>query len=143
MPTRKFSELIDAMPPERRQHIKKRFEESIASMPLDEIRKAREMTQIQLSEVLGVHQSEVSKIEHRSDICISNFGRLCRGSRRASRNPRSLSGSPNPDQSVQMTFSARQPYGEETCPIGLMARPEVDPSLCVFHEIRVKAVRES
>ncbi len=66
MPTRKFSELMHAMPPERRQNIEKRFEESLASMPLDELRKAREMTQIQLSEVLGVHQSEVSKIEHRS-----------------------------------------------------------------------------
>ena len=42
-------------------------------MPLDEIRKAREMTQIQLSEVLGVHQSEVSKIEDRTDICISTL----------------------------------------------------------------------
>ena len=61
------------MPPERRQNIAKRFEESLAFMPLDELRKAREMTQIQLSEVLGVHQSEVSKIEHRSDICISTL----------------------------------------------------------------------
>ncbi len=73
MPTRKFSELIQAMPPERQQNIEKRFEESLASMPLDEIRKAREMTQIQLSEILGVHQSEVSKIEHRSDICVSTL----------------------------------------------------------------------
>jgi len=73
VPTRKFSELLQAMPPERRESIEKRFEESLASMPLDELRKAREMTQIQLSEVLGVHQSEVSKIEHRSDICISTL----------------------------------------------------------------------
>ena len=73
MPTRKFSELIDARPPKRRQNIEKRFEESLASMPLDELRKAHAMTQIQLSEVLGVHQSEVSKMEHRSDIC---FGTL-------------------------------------------------------------------
>ena len=73
MPTRKFSELIQAMPPERQQKIEKRFEESLASMPLDELRKAREMTQIQLGEVLGVHQSEISKIEHRSDICISTL----------------------------------------------------------------------
>lgn len=73
MPTRKFHQLIDAMPTARRQKIEKRFQESLASMPLDELRKAREMTQLQLSEVLGVHQSEVSKIEHRADICISTL----------------------------------------------------------------------
>ncbi len=73
MPTRKFSELIQSLPAERLQNIEKRFEESLASMPLDELRKAREMTQIQLSAILGVHQSEVSKIEHRSDICVSTL----------------------------------------------------------------------
>jgi transcriptional regulator with XRE-family HTH domain len=61
------------MPPARRQRIEKRFEESIASMPLDEIRKMRAMTQLQLSELLSVHQSEISKIEHRSDLCVSTL----------------------------------------------------------------------
>ena len=73
MPTRNFRELIEAMPPVRRQKIEKRFQESVASMPLDTLRKAREMTQLQLGEVLGVHQSEVSKIEHRADICVSTL----------------------------------------------------------------------
>lgn len=73
MPTRNFRELMDAMPPERRRNIEKRFQESVAAMPLDALRKAREMTQLQLSEVMGVHQSEVSKIEHRSDLCVSTL----------------------------------------------------------------------
>ena len=73
MPTRNFRQLIEAMPPARRQAIEERFEESLASMPLDALRKAREMTQLQLGEVLGVHQSEVSKIEHRGDICVSTL----------------------------------------------------------------------
>ncbi len=73
MPTRNFRQLIDAMPPARRQAIEKRFQESLASMPLDALRKAREMTQLQLGEVLGVHQSEVSRIERRSDICVSTL----------------------------------------------------------------------
>lgn len=73
MPTRNFRELIEAMPPARRQKVEKRFRESVAAMPLDALRKAREMTQLQLSEVLGVHQSEVSKIEHRADICVSTL----------------------------------------------------------------------
>ena len=73
MPTRNFRQLIEGMPPARRQAIEKRFQESLASMPLDALRKAREMTQLQLGEVLGVHQSEVSKIEHRTDICVSTL----------------------------------------------------------------------
>lgn len=73
MPARNFKQLLDAMPPARRQKLEQRFQESLEAMPLDELRKAREMTQLQLSEVLGVHQSEVSKIEHRSDICISTL----------------------------------------------------------------------
>ena len=71
MPTRNFRQLIEAMPPSGRQKIEKRFQESLAFMPLDALRKVREMTQLQLGEVLGVHQSEVSKIEHRADICVS------------------------------------------------------------------------
>ena len=59
--TRNFRQLVEAMPPERQ-----RFQESLALMPLDELRKAREMTQLQLGEALAVHQSEVSKIERRS-----------------------------------------------------------------------------
>ena len=61
------------MPPARRQKLETRFQESLAAMPLDALRKAREMTQLQLGERLGVHQSEVSKIEHRSDICVSTL----------------------------------------------------------------------
>lgn len=73
MPTRNFRELLEAMPPSRRQNVEKRFQESVAAMPLEALRKAHEMTQLQLSEVLGVHQSEVSKIEHRADICVSTL----------------------------------------------------------------------
>ena len=73
MLTRNFRELIEAMPPARRQKIEKRFRESLEATPLAAVRKAREMTQLQLGEVLGVHQSEVSKIEHRTDICVSTL----------------------------------------------------------------------
>ncbi len=73
MPTRNFRKLLEAMPPARRQRLEKRFQESLATMPLDELRKARELTQLQLSANLGVDQSEISKIEHRSDIRISTL----------------------------------------------------------------------
>jgi DNA-binding Xre family transcriptional regulator len=71
MPTRNFRQLIEAMPPARRQKIEKRFEESLAAMPLDELRKARELTQLQLAEIMGLQESEISKVEHRSDVSVS------------------------------------------------------------------------
>jgi transcriptional regulator with XRE-family HTH domain len=61
------------MPAERQRRIEKRFQDSLAAMPLEQLRKAQEMTQLQLAEILGVNQGEVSKIEHRSDICISTL----------------------------------------------------------------------
>ena len=73
MATRKFRELIQAMPPERQQRIGNRVRESLAAMPLDEIRKARQMTQVKLAEILGVNQGEISKIEHRTDIYLSTL----------------------------------------------------------------------
>ena len=73
MPTRKFRELVQAMPPERQRKIANRVRESLAAMPLDEIRKARQMTQTKLAETLGVNQGEISKIEHRTDIYISTL----------------------------------------------------------------------
>ena len=73
MATRNFPQLFEALPPKRQEKIEKRLAESFASMPLDEIRRAREMTQLQLGDAVGVYQSEVSKIEHRSDICISTL----------------------------------------------------------------------
>src|SRR5882672_68541 len=73
MPNRSFRELFEAMPADRRQRIEKRFQKSLAAMPLDQLRKSQEMSQLQLAEILGVSQGEVSKIEHRSDICVSTL----------------------------------------------------------------------
>ncbi len=73
MRTRKFRELIDARPGNRRQKITQRVRETIAAMPLDELRKARQMTQAKLAQRLGVNQGEVSKIEHRTDLYLSTL----------------------------------------------------------------------
>lgn len=73
MPTRKFRELVDAMPTYRQQKIARRVRETIAAMPLDELRKARQMTQAKLAQSLGVNQGEVSKIEHRTDLYLSTL----------------------------------------------------------------------
>ncbi|MGB7758176.1 MAG: XRE family transcriptional regulator [Bryobacteraceae bacterium] len=73
MPTRSFRELLEAMPADRQRRIEERFQKSLAAMPLGQLRKSQEMTQLQLAGILGVRQAEVSKIEHRSDICISTL----------------------------------------------------------------------
>ena len=73
MPARNFRELLDAMPAERRQKVGQRVRETIAAMPLDELRRARQMTQAKLAESLGVNQGEVSKIEHRTDLYLSTL----------------------------------------------------------------------
>jgi DNA-binding XRE family transcriptional regulator len=73
MQSRKFRELVTAMSDERQQKIVKRVRESLASMPLEEIRKGRQMTQAKLADALGVNQGEVSKIEHRTDIYLSTL----------------------------------------------------------------------
>lgn len=73
MAARKFHELLDAMPAPRREKIERRVRETIAAMHLDELRKARQMTQTKLAETLGVNQGEVSKIEHRTDLYLSTL----------------------------------------------------------------------
>lgn len=73
MPTRKFRDLLEAMPADRQQKIAKRVRETLAAMPLDELRKARQMTQVKVAQTLGVNQGEVSKIEHRTDLYLSTL----------------------------------------------------------------------
>ncbi|MGO9228419.1 MAG: XRE family transcriptional regulator [Bryobacteraceae bacterium] len=73
MPNRNFRELIKAMPAERQRKIASRVQRTLASMPLEEVRRARQMTQAELANTLGVNQGEVSKIEHRTDIYLSTL----------------------------------------------------------------------
>ena len=73
MPTRKFSDLTKNWPKERKRRVGARVHETLAKMHLDELRKARTMTQVSLGKVLGVNQGEVSKIEHRTDLYVSTL----------------------------------------------------------------------
>jgi DNA-binding XRE family transcriptional regulator len=73
MPTRPFRELLEKMPAHRQRKIARRVQETLAAMPLEELRKARQMTQARLAETLGVNQGEVSKIEHRTDLYLSTL----------------------------------------------------------------------
>lgn len=67
---RKFSELTAKMEPERRARVEARVQAALAEMPLQELRKARELSQVQLAKALETSQSEVSKIERRTDLYV-------------------------------------------------------------------------
>ena len=68
-----FKDLIAKMPPERQARIRARAEQLLAEMPLDELRKAREMTQELLAKTLQINQAAVSKLEHRADMYLSSL----------------------------------------------------------------------
>jgi DNA-binding XRE family transcriptional regulator len=70
---RNFNELRAKMSPESRARVEARVKETIENMPLVELRNAREMTQENLSKVLGVPQSSISKMERRTDMYLSTL----------------------------------------------------------------------
>jgi transcriptional regulator with XRE-family HTH domain len=71
-----FRELREAMPPERQAEIRQRTDELLAEMPLQELRQARELSQKELAEVLGINQATISKLERRTDMYLSSLRRF-------------------------------------------------------------------
>ncbi|HSR09152.1 MAG TPA: XRE family transcriptional regulator [Bryobacteraceae bacterium] len=70
---KKFSELRDKMSPASRAASEREFRRLVEEMPLEELRVARELTQTSLAKILDVGQSEVSKIEKRTDMYVSTL----------------------------------------------------------------------
>jgi transcriptional regulator with XRE-family HTH domain len=70
---RNFNELRAKMSPESRARVEERVKATLAAMPLEELREARELTQTQLAQVLQVSQGAVSKVERRADMYISTL----------------------------------------------------------------------
>jgi len=69
----KFSELREKMSPTARAASEREFRKMVEEMPLRRLRAARELTQENLAIVLHVKQSEVSKIERRTDMYLSTL----------------------------------------------------------------------
>jgi DNA-binding XRE family transcriptional regulator len=73
---RNVDEIIKALPAARRRKIEKHAAALIAEeMTLQELRRAREMTQVKMAKSLGVAQKQISKIEKRTDMHISTLRR--------------------------------------------------------------------
>lgn len=63
------------MSPERRARVEERVHRAIREMALDELRSAREFTQVELAEILKLDQGSISKLERRTDMYISTLRR--------------------------------------------------------------------
>lgn len=72
---KKFSELRAKMSPEARARVDARVQAALQQMPLNELRRALELAQKTVGEILGMTQPEVSKLEQRSDALISTVRR--------------------------------------------------------------------
>jgi DNA-binding XRE family transcriptional regulator len=73
---RNVNDIIKNLPANRRRKIEKRASTLIAEeMTLQELRRAREMTQVCMAKSLGVAQKQISEIEKRTDMHISTLRR--------------------------------------------------------------------
>ena len=70
---KKFAELRAKMTPERRAKNAAATRRMIAELPLQELRNAREFTQVQIARAMGVTQASISKIERNTDMYISTL----------------------------------------------------------------------
>lgn len=70
---KKFSTLVDKLPPKRRQKISDRAQALLLEMALQDLRKSRNLTQQELAKSLKVNQSALSKMEHQQDMNISTL----------------------------------------------------------------------
>jgi DNA-binding XRE family transcriptional regulator len=74
MPTyTKWSELKAKMSSASQAEAERLAARMIAEMPLEQLRAARQLTQTNLAQVLGVNQSAVSKMEKRTDMYLSTL----------------------------------------------------------------------
>lgn len=69
-----LQDVMNTMPAERRARIEARAEELIAEeMTLRDVRKAQELTQARMAELLGVSQDNISRLEGRADMLLSTL----------------------------------------------------------------------
>lgn len=70
---RKFSELRARMSPEAQSRSAARAEAMLVEMQLQELRKARNVTQVEVARAMSVEQASISKLERREDMYVSTL----------------------------------------------------------------------
>lgn len=73
---KKWKDLKNSLPADRREAIDKRILAELADMPLNKMRKACNLTQEQVAAELGIKQAAVSKLERQTDMHISTLRRF-------------------------------------------------------------------
>jgi len=68
-----FSELRAKMSPEAQARAAARAEAMLMEMQLQELRKARNVTQVEVAKAMSVEQAAVSKLERRDDMYVSTL----------------------------------------------------------------------
>src|ERR1039458_1324555 len=67
-------DVLARLPPEEQRAIEARGRELVAEyLTLQDLRKARALTQVRMAELLGIKQENVSRIEKRSDLLLSTL----------------------------------------------------------------------
>jgi len=70
---KKFNELRAGMSPEAQARSAARAEAMLVEMQLQELRKARNVTQVEVARAMSVEQAAVSKLERRDDMYVSTL----------------------------------------------------------------------
>lgn len=73
---KKFRDIVEQMPIERRQRIEEHTRQLMAEMPLQELRKALQLTQQQVAAMLSMNQAAISKMEGQTDMYVSTLRRF-------------------------------------------------------------------
>lgn len=68
-----YKNLRDKMSPKAREAAQKKAQQLLAELPLQELRQARHLSQVQLANVLHVQQGAISKMERRTDMYVSTL----------------------------------------------------------------------
>src|SRR5215470_738494 len=72
--SRNVNDIIRTLNPARRKRVEARAAELIAEeMTLQELRRARKLTQVSVAKALGITQDSVSRLEKRSDVLLSTL----------------------------------------------------------------------
>lgn len=69
-----LTDMMNTFPEERRARVQARADRLIAEeMTLRDLRKARDLTQVRMAELLGVGQENISRLEGRADMLLSTL----------------------------------------------------------------------